>query len=231
MKRWWILLIVMMAGIGVSIPVWQLDRQQGDVMAAPVEELVKQLGSSDFNQRALALAELIGKGKVATPDFMEALKNPDVQVRSQAAQGLAEIADPASADALAQALDDSDDQVRAHAAQGLARLKDSRAIDALVRTINDFPDVLHSPYTLSTYRLIEVGVGALPAVMPLLKSPDPMTRQRAFVIVQTVVSQQPEFGDWNQLWQSLGRYNPNGTDLERNRAAEQWLTWVKRQSF
>lgn len=230
MKYRWILLIVVMISIGLGVPIWQSGIQQGDVMAAPVKELIRQLSSPDFNQRALALAELVQKGKAATPNLIEALKHPDTQVRVQAAQGLAEIADPASTDAFVQALNDSDAQVRARAAQGLTRLKDSRAIDALVRTINDFPDVLHSPYTLSIYSLIELGASALPSVIPLLKSPDPMTRERAFLVVRTIVSDLPEEKNWDQLWQSLGRYDPHASILERDYAANQWLNWIKQRS-
>lgn len=195
-------------------------------MTRRVDELVKQLNSPDPNQRALALAELVHEAGSAVPVLTEALASPDVRLRTQAAQALAEIADPASADAFFQALSDSDEAVRARAAQGLARIKDQRAIKALVQTINDFPDVLHAPYTLSTYLLIEAGPDALPAVAPLLMSSDPLTRERAFLVVRTIVSELPEVANWEQLWESLGRYDPNGAAYERDHAAVQWLTWV-----
>jgi HEAT repeat protein len=198
-------------------------------MAASIQELIKQLSSLDFNARALALAELVRRGKAATSDLAEALKSPDAQLRTQAAQALAEIADPASAEVLAQALHDGDDQVRARAAQGLARLQDSRALDALILTINDFPDVLHHPYTLSTYALIQMGSPALLSLAPLLKSADPMTRQRSYVVIRSIVSQLPEGVDWERIWQSLGRYDPLGSDLERERAADQWLAWIRQR--
>ncbi len=199
-------------------------------MASAIPELVEQLRSVDFNARALALAALVRRGKAATPALVEALRSPDDGLRMQAAQGLAEIADPACAETFADALRDSNKQVRARAAQGLARIKDGRALDALVQTIDDFPDVLHSPFTLSAYELIDIGPIALPAVAPLLRSADPMTRAHAFVVVRSIVSQLPEAGDWDQLWRSLGCYEPFGADPQRDRAADQWLTWIRQRT-
>jgi HEAT repeat protein len=195
-----------------------------------LHELVKQLSSTDFNIRALALAELVRQGKAATPVLIEAFKTPVDQLRAQVAQALAEIADPASADILAQALDDNNQEVRSRGAQGLTRINDSRALAALVRTINDFPDLLHDPFTLSTYGLIQLGRSALPAVAPLLKSADSITRERAFLVFRTIVSALPEGKDWQQLWQSLGSYDPHGASPERERAADQLTSWINQRT-
>src|SRR5262245_39625974 len=100
-------------------------------MGSSVADLVEQLNSPDFNARALALAELVQRGRAATPALLEALKSADDRLRAQAAQGLAEIADPLSAEPLALALNDGSGEVRARAAHGLARISDSRAIGAL----------------------------------------------------------------------------------------------------
>jgi HEAT repeat protein len=191
-----------------------------------LDELAEQLRSTEFNTRAIALAELVRQGKAATPVLLEALNSPDDVLRVQAARGLGDIADPASAEALAQALDDRNEEVRANAAQGLALMNDKRALGALVRTINDLPDLEHYPFTLSIYNLIELGSPALPAVVPLLKSSDPTTRERAFLVFTTIVSALPEGKDWQQLWQSLGSYDPHGTTPERERAADQLSSWI-----
>lgn len=155
-------------------------------MTASVAELMEQLASADPNERALALAALVEHGGSATPALTRALGSPVDAVRAQAAQALAEIADPSSADALAAALDDGNPEVRARAANGLARVRDPRALGALLRTIDDFPDVLHHPYTLSVYGLIGLGQAALPAVVPLLEADDPATRERALLVVRTL---------------------------------------------
>jgi|SRR5215212_5564511 len=195
-----------------------------------LHELVEQLSSAEFNTRALALAELVRQGKAATAVLVEAFNTPVDRLRAQVVRALAEIADPASADTFAQALDDDNKEVRARGAQGLARINDSRAITALVRTINDFPDVLHHPYTLSTYELILLKRSALPAVAPLLKSADPITRERAFLVVGTIISSLPEGKDWQQLWHSLGSYDPHGPSLERERAADQLISWINQKT-
>jgi HEAT repeat protein len=194
-----------------------------------LQELVEQLSSPEFNTRALALAELVRQGKAATPVLMEALTSPDDNLRVLAARGLGDIADPTSAEALAQALDDRNEEVRAHAAQGLALMHDERAIESLVRTINDLPDLEHHPFTLSIYNLIELGSPALPAIAPLLKSTDATTRERAFLVFRTIVSAQPEGKDWQQLWHSLGSYDPHGTTPGRERAADQLSSWINQR--
>jgi HEAT repeat protein len=195
-----------------------------------LDELAAQLSSPEFNTRALALAELVRQGKAATPVLMEALNSSDDVLRVLGARGLGEIADPASAEALAHALDDANHEVRAHAAQGLARMNDERAIEALVRTINDLPDLEHDPYTLSIYNLIALGSPTLPAIAPLLKSTDPTTRERAFLAFRTIVSALPEGKDWQQLWQSLGSYDPHGPSQERERAADQLSSWISQRT-
>ncbi|HEX8116920.1 MAG TPA: HEAT repeat domain-containing protein [Pyrinomonadaceae bacterium] len=198
-------------------------------MSTSVADLVRQLSSPDFNERALALARLIMKGNAATPALTELLKSPDEDLRTKAAQGLAEIADPASADTLAGLLDDENGLIRARAAQGLALMNDPRALDALVRTIDDAEDILHVDHTLSTYGLIRMGPPALPAVAPLLKSDDPLTREHAFLVVTSIVSKLPEGKDLDGLSRSLGSYDPHGAAPERERAADQWLDWISRR--
>jgi HEAT repeat protein len=171
-----------------------------------MSELIERLRSDDSNERAKALAALVGEGRAAVPALLGALGDPAAGVRAQAARALAEIADPATADELAAATEDPDAAVRGHAARGLAGLGDPRALDALVRTIDDLPDPLHHPFTGSVYALIDVGARALPAVAPLLHSDDPTTRLRAFVVVQSVISATE---NWSAVWDATGRYDPN----------------------
>jgi HEAT repeat protein len=198
--------------------------------SASVAELVGRLGSPDFNARALALAELVEHGNAATAALVDMLDGPDAALRAQAARGLAEIADPASAAAMAAALEDSSPDVRGHAAHALVRMGDPRAVEALVRTLDDVPDLLHDPYTLSAYALIDLGRAALPAVAPLLMADDPATRERAFLVVRSVVEQLPGAGEWDQLRRSLGSYDPRGDNPERDRAAGEWQTWIARSA-
>lgn len=185
------------------------------------------LDAANPSDRAGALAALVVAGRASTPTLQRALASPDADVREQAAEGLAEIADPSAAEALAGALADSEPRVRARAAQALASIGDPRALDALVGTIDDYPDDLHPPHTVATYVLIARGRDALPAIVPLLDAPNPLTRQRALVVLETLVSAMPEAGDWGTLWQSLGAYDPKEVDdAVRQAAGAQWLQWI-----
>lgn len=197
--------------------------------AAPsIEKLIGDLSATDFNVRARALAELVRRGHEATSALVQTLDSTDDEVRVRAVRGLAEIADASCADLFARLLDDADERIRAHAAFGLARLRDSRALNALVRTIDDFEDVLRTPETLSTDGLVEFGAAALPSVAPLLSAPHPMTRARAFSVIQRIVSELLDMGDWPARWRELGSYDPMSEGPERERAAEQWRNWIAR---
>jgi HEAT repeat protein len=199
-------------------------------MTASPLELIECLGSDDFNERARALAALVGLGRGAAPALREALDGEDDTVRAGAARALAEIGDPDSSDRLAAATADPNAEVRAYAALGLARAGDPRAIEALVGTIDELPDPLHYPYTGSVYALIELGPPALTAVAPLLSADAPTTRQRAFVVVRSVVSALEAGNDWAALWDELGRYDPDGDAAEREAAAEEWAAWIREQA-
>ena len=192
-------------------------------MTTPTAQLIEKLSSPDANERALALAELVAGGPAGAPALRDALMSPDADVRAQAAQGLAEIGDAGSAELFANALGDRDERVRARGAQGLARIGDARALDALVRTIDDLQDFLHQPYTLAVHALIELGPRALPALAPLLKAPDAMTRARAILAIRGIASKREEA---DALWRTLGSYDANAPQAERDRAADLWSEWI-----
>ncbi len=199
--------------------------------ARAVEELIEALSSAPFNDRALALAELVRRGRESTPALVGAFATASGDLRAHLAQGLAEIADPSACEVLAEALDDTDERVRARGAQGLVRIGDPRALDALLRTIDDYPDILREPDTLSTDGLTDLGPAVLPRVVPLLKSPGQMTRTRAFLVVRRLAPLLAAGRDWQELWVELGRYLPDAPEVERNAAADRWIAWVGRQVF
>jgi len=194
-----------------------------------VAALIEALSASPFNERALALAELVRRGRESTRALLGAFAAAAPEPRALIAQALAQIADPAAADTLAAALDDPDPRIRARAAQGLGRMHDPRALDALLHTIDDFPDVLREPDTLATDGLTDLGAQVLPRVVPLLKAPNRMTRARAFLVVRRVVPQLPGFSEWKSLWEALGRYDPDGPQAQRDAAADLWEAWITQQ--
>ncbi|HEX5621235.1 MAG TPA: HEAT repeat domain-containing protein [Solirubrobacteraceae bacterium] len=187
-------------------------------------ELIDRLASSDFNERAKALAALVQQGRAAAPALTQALAASDDGIRIQAARALAEIGDPATADALAAATGDANADVRAHAAVGLAHIGDDRALDALIATIDYLPDPLRHPYTASVRSLIGLGTRSLGAVAPLLSAEDPNTREHAFLVVRSVVS---TIADWDTVWDALGRYDPAAEPAARETAAAQWAEWIR----
>jgi len=202
-----------------------MERNSGAAGAAGAG--LEGLDAADAETRARALDTLVVAGRASTPVLLRALASREADVREKAAQGLAEIGDPAAAQALADALADPEPKVRGRAAQGLAAIGDPRSLAALVATIDDFPDPLHAPHTVSTYVLIARGRDVLPAVAPLLDARLPITRQRAFAVLQSLVTAMPEAGDWGPLWQSLGGYDPNDPDAAARRAAAaRWRQWI-----
>jgi HEAT repeat protein len=184
-------------------------------MVASIRHLVELLSDDDFEVAADALDKLVHHGKAATPALLEALKSDNEKVRVLVAEGLEAISDPAAADSLFAALDDPNEQVRAQAAAALTHMEDPRAIDALVRTIDDFEDILHAPYTLSTDNLMAWGPEVLPAVAPLLKADNPMTRMRAFEVVKAIAPKMSG-GDSDKLKKLLDGYKPEAPASERD---------------
>ena len=194
-------------------------------------ELVAALSASHFNERALALAELVRRGRASTAALVDALPTAVGELRARIVQGLAEIADPSAAGVFAAMLDDADEQVRARAAQGLVRIGDPRALDALLQTIDDYPDILREPDTLSSDGLTDLGPAVLPRVVPLLKAPGLMTRSRAFLVLRRVFPRLAGGSDWQSLWVELGRYLPAAEQAQRDAAADRWIAWVERQAY
>jgi HEAT repeat protein len=183
-----------------------------------IETLVDTLGAADPNERAKALAELVGAGREATTALIAALARTDPSVRVQAAQALAEVADPGAEQAYTELLEDPEPAVRARGAQGLAAIGSPRAIDALVRTIDDLPDLLHFPSTLAVQALIARGPKAAVAVAPLLQAPSPITRERAILVLRSL--DEELFGPPG-LGAALARYDPYADEAEREAAAEE----------
>jgi HEAT repeat protein len=193
-----------------------------------VSDLIARLDSDDSDTRALALGDLIARGKSATTGLTQALRRANPTTRALAAEGLEKIADPAAADALAAAVDDADPKVRSRAAVALAALHDRRALDALIRTLDDFPDLAHGEFTLSAYALMRYGPEALPVIVSALKAPQQITRTQAIWIIRRNVA--PMLGGddaaWDKLWRKLGSYDPAGPKAARDRAAGEWAAWV-----
>jgi HEAT repeats len=202
----------------------QMNHQ--NVNTISIEQLKEQLYSTDQDISGLALAKFIRMGKKATSILLEALTYPNPRTRRLAAEGLGEILDPTSAEALFKATHDSNGEVRSRAATSLYKLRDKRALTALVATLNDYPDILHNPYTASMYSLMQGGKDVLPLTIPLLRSSDVLTRQRAFLIVEAVVTKLPQGENWNHLWHTLGSYVPTAPQVEREKSAQKWQDWL-----
>jgi HEAT repeat protein len=183
-----------------------------------IETLVDTLSVADPNERARALAELVGAGSQATEALIAALARADPSVRIQAAQALAEIADPSADQAYIDLLEDPEPAVRGRGAQGLAAIGSPRALDALVRTIDDLPDLLHYPSTLAVQALIAQGPKAAVAAAPLLQAPSPVTRERAILVLRSLAG---ELSGPPALAAALARYDPYADETDRWTVAEE----------
>ena len=192
-----------------------------------VEQLARLLADSDPHARVRALGELVRRGAAAVPALLQALAHTDRTVRTLAAEGLGEIADPAQAGLYRRMLDDDDGNVRARGAQGLALIDEPGGLDALVRTIDDLPDLEHAPETLSTHLLIARGAAALPVVAPLLSAPQPVTRERAFLVVLRVLEELRGAATVADTVGDLG--DPRLPAVVGEGAAARWRAWIARE--
>jgi HEAT repeat protein len=156
------------------------------------DSAIAGLADDDRNRAAQALARLIGLGRSATGPIVAALRSAGPSVRSDLVQALAEIGDPEARDTFAGLLDDDDPTVRARAAQGLANVGDPRAAAALAADLDQLEDLLSFPFTLPVRALIALGPEGARAVLPRLDDPNPVTRERALLVVRQVVAHRPE---------------------------------------
>lgn len=200
-----------------------LHRQLG---GSPTE-VAGLLDSTDGDVQSLALRELIARKERALPALLAVLKDGSEQTRSLAAEGLATLASPSTADTLARLVKDANEKVRSYAARGLASMDDPRAISALIATLADFEDVLHTPYTLSTYALARMGPRALAAVLPLLLARDKATRMRAHFIVRRIMEESGMLSDQPQLKALFEQYDPNDAASARKAAADKMTSWLR----
>jgi hypothetical protein len=118
-------------------------------------------------------------------------------------------------------------------------MNDSRAdIGELVRTLDDEPHPLHSDFTPSVDRLIELGLPAAVAVVDLLDAPDPATRLHAQRVIEGAVMRangwRPNQGypdtDGEQrtrrVLEQNGGYRFDAAPEQRKAALERWRAWL-----
>jgi hypothetical protein len=120
---------------------------------------------------------LSSQGVSAAPSQINALSDPDAQVREYAAKELGIIGDPGSVPPLIGALKDSDPLVRQSAALALGEIKDRRATVPLIATLKDLDPLVRRNAALA---LGEIGDPR--AAVPLsnaLKDADPRVREFA----------------------------------------------------
>jgi hypothetical protein len=77
------------------------------------------------------------------------LKDPDAEIRRQAAARLFDLNDTRAVEPLIKALNDPDAEVRANAASALGWIKDRRAVDALIERLSDEDPVVRSIVAVS----------------------------------------------------------------------------------
>ena len=161
-------------------------------------------------------------------DLLESLRTASPAQRKTILRELANLDDPRAMEVFRASLDDDDEDIRAIGARGLYRLHTPDAIDALVRTIDDAPDMLHFDVTPSATALSQIGLRALPAVLPLLESPQPRTRQHAQKVFEWVLIQRGT-RDELALWSELGSFDWNASDESRAESVRRLRRWLSEQ--
>lgn len=115
-------------------------------------------------------------------------------------------------------------------------------IEKLIRTIDENPDPLHSDFTSSVLRLIELGPPAAKAVLDLLDAPEFLTRKHAQRVLEGVVMRlhgwvpgrgypdaQSGQKKTHDLLKANGNYDPNSSSSDRRKAIEKWRQWLQMQ--
>ncbi len=105
----------------------------------------------------------------------------------------------------------------------------SDEIVTLVENINRSPEPLHADFTSEVRALVRSGLPAARAVLPLLLSPDELTRLRAQRVLEGVsrhVAADSWGGDWALLWHENGDYQWRAEAEKRQAAVDRWRVWL-----
>jgi hypothetical protein len=208
-------------------------------LSTSTAELVEQLAHTD--KRNVARAELVNRGSQATPALLSAAGKPrDLLHYKTILRTLLMIKDPQSESLFRGALESGDEEVRALGARGLYLLKVPDVLRILKSVINDASDALHFEQTPAVQSLIELGMDALPTVFNLLDSADERTRRRAHYVLAAVVlgnitrRLQPKSltsdaqTAWEELRQTNGSYQWDGSESTRRASIDLWKKWFAR---
>jgi HEAT repeat protein len=142
-----------------------LSRHTDDDLARTLIETLRQ-EHRDFNVLSSALQLLAASDVDVTGPLATLLREPDADLRVQAALALGDHHTPDAIEALMRALDDPDANVRFHAIESLGRLRAGDAVDALVRIATGDDFFLVFPAVDALARIS--AARAAPALVPLL---------------------------------------------------------------
>ena len=153
---------------------WQVRRTAVRALAgrrdAPlVDALVAALRDShrNFSVLSSALQLLAMTGVDVTTALVDLLRNPDADVRIQAALALGTGARPEAAAALLEALDDPDANVRFHAIEALGKVAPASAVERLAAIAESSDFFLAFPALDALARINDPAVA--PRIVPLLR--------------------------------------------------------------
>jgi hypothetical protein len=112
-------------------------------------------------------------------------------------------------------------------------------IARLVNKIDENPDLLHADITPAAEDLIDIGPDAIPVVLPLVLSEDPMTRLHASRVLYGVTAKMHGFvvgRGWpsdsreqacRALWASLGDFDWDAPEDRRAASVKRWEQWFR----
>ncbi|MCX9076682.1 MAG: HEAT repeat domain-containing protein, partial [Candidatus Methanoperedens sp.] len=105
--------------------------------ARAVDPFIQALRDPDYEVRRAADKALVSIGEPSVEPLIRALRDPDTNVRSAAASALGELKDARAVEPFIQALRDPEWWVRQRAASALGELKDTRAVEPLIQGLQD----------------------------------------------------------------------------------------------
>lgn len=206
-------------------------------MNALIEQLL------DPQTRRVAWSALLQQGSASVDALLAALvAEQDPDRRLTLLSLLVELRDRRAEALFRATLQSPDERLRSLSARGLHRLGAPDAPAASLATLNDAPDPAHFDVTASVLNLIEMGLPAVEAVLPLLASPHDRTRQRAQRVLEGVSQQvlteqlQPRSLEntvnitWQELWRRNGDYRWDAPEPQRRAALEHWRQWLVDQA-
>lgn len=163
------------------IPLWAKPVSPGTVRVnGPLEDVrlwIQDLAHCDSEIRLAARTSLLKTGRKATPQLIDALRDPNPRIRYGAAYVLGDMRDARAVPTLIETVRDPDSSVASSAVMALRAFRDPRTVQQLIQALSQSAEFARASMA---YLLGQTGDSrAVPALLQATDDPSPIVGKQA----------------------------------------------------